>query len=158
MSPRVCVKWRNSYQPVYPNFGSQFAIGIFPFHRKGGGFYPRFLTRQSIQDLRFVAFALCPAKVHPQKHFSPILGLGPTSPSMYLHNRIADVFRPGENPLDFQPANMLFNGVQFLLDFPDDRLILLLQSKLEQNRSLVQFLVETEEVLNQSRNLLLFLE
>jgi len=43
---------------------------------------------------------------------------------------------------------MRFNGVQFLLDFPDDSLILLLQRKLEQNLSLVQFLVETEEVLN----------
>jgi hypothetical protein len=32
---------------------------------------------------------------------------------------------------------MLFNGVQLLLDFPDDGLIFLLQSKLEQNLSLV---------------------
>jgi hypothetical protein len=77
---------------------------------------------------------------------------------MDLDNCIADVLRPRENPLDFQPANMLFNGVQFLLDLLDDRLIFLLQSKLEQNLSLVQLLVETEEVLDQSRNLLLFLE
>jgi hypothetical protein len=67
---------------------------------------------------------------------------------MDLNDRGSDVFRPRENSLDLQPANMLFNGVQLLLDFADDGLIFLLQSKLEQNLSLVQFLVETEEVLN----------
>ena len=53
----------------------------------------------SLQQLDLEAPALGPPHQHPQHHLGPVLGVGAPGPGVDVHERVAGVVAPGEQPL-----------------------------------------------------------
>ena len=75
---------------------------------------------------------LCPAQVHAQKHFCPVLRFGAAGTGLDIQECIIGIQLAGKHAAEFERANLLLEGAQVADDFIGRVLIILVCGELEQ--------------------------
>ncbi|MBA7589932.1 hypothetical protein ES708_32031 [subsurface metagenome] len=97
MPSMVGIKGGKTDQAMNAVFRFQIATGITAANPDNRILDTCLFPRRSIQHLSFITASLCPAKVHSQQHFCPILRLGAPCPGMYCHDSISGIILAGKS-------------------------------------------------------------
>src|SRR4051794_24155846 len=122
MPARGLIEWRDADQPMDACFSEHQAVGVVAVDFERRALDPRFVTRLCIHDLALEAAALCPAQVHPQQHFRPVLRLGAAGARMNRDDRVLPIVLPAEHLLGFAGVDFLSELVEAVCQIVGNRL------------------------------------
>lgn len=133
------IEGRNPNEPMNAYFCLEVAVRIGTGHRYNSPLDPRLFPGLQIKDLGLKAFPLAPAKVHPEKHLGPVLGLGPARPRIDREDGIAPVMHSREDKPEFQLPDTLLERSHRLLDFSQGLFVICLPGELQQRPLILDF-------------------
>ena len=117
---------------MHPALGRQKSERVAASHDEGGGLETCFLSRSRLLYLDGEPSALSPARVHPQHHLGPVLGIGPARPGVDLGHRVAIVVLATEERTEFEGPEPAVEVADDLFGFGPQRLVALLGHELEE--------------------------
>ena len=101
------VKGGLAHQPVHARLGAQAAKGMVALEVHSGALDAGHLAFGDFHELAVQPLGLAPFEVHPQHHFSPVLGLCAARARLYVQKGVGAVHLAGEHPLEFQVRHLL---------------------------------------------------
>ena len=88
VAPGLCIKGRNSHEPMDTPFCPQKSKGEPTFHnerrRTNSGFSPI----SCFLNLCRKSFVFCPPEIHPKDHFRPVTGIGSSGSGVDFAHRV----------------------------------------------------------------------
>ena len=117
LPPGVGIKGGNPHKPVDTVFPFQETVGVLALNHDIGGFQPRFIPFQIIQDLVGEAVSLRPTGIHPVKHLTPVLCFRSASARVEAHKGIVLVIVPGEQGFQTTGLHLLLQPGEAFLQF-----------------------------------------
>ncbi len=144
----VSIKGRKTHQPMHTVLRPQVATGIVTANPDNHTLQTNLVTRRDIQYLSLVTATFRPAKVHPEKHLSPVLRLRTSSSSMNSQNCIPGVILTGKSHLQFYLVKTHAHLLYLRPNLSLQRYILLLHRHCEQLGNLSNLLLQTSPPLH----------
>lgn len=96
-----------------------------------------------VDDFDAVAPQFKITKVHPEKHISPVAGLGATRPGMDREITVFGIVLPGKGALEFIRIDRFRDLIQFSVDFRGLRLGAFLLSDFDQGEKVMDTAIDT---------------
>ena len=115
------------------DFRFQIAKCIFTFGRKCNTFDAGLIARLKIDQFELEAPAFDPPRIHPEEHFSPVLGLRTAGTRIDRYNGISEIIFSIQHYIKRQPIDQFVKFVSLLGDFVKGRFIGFLQRQIQQN-------------------------
>ena len=90
------IKRRDTDEAMDAALGLEVAVGVLAGDFEGGGLGSHFFPLHVVDEIDFVAAALCPALVHPEHHVGPVTGFGATGAGVDVQVGVASIKLAGE--------------------------------------------------------------
>ena len=112
MAAGSLIERRDADQAMHAGLGGEQTEGVLPGDGERDALESRFFARLVVNQLPFEAAPLGPAQVHPQQHFSPVLGLGAPGAWMNGDDGVLAIVLAAEHLLDLAGLHFLVEQIE----------------------------------------------
>jgi hypothetical protein len=133
MAAGIAIEGGYAYESMNTGLGLEIAVGILTGYGKGAALHAGLIAGLVFGNFGTPTLPFAVAKVHPQEHFSPILGFGTAGARIYGKIAGTAVMWSGKHPLEFCGNQFLFQLFIEFVGFLENGLIFGLAAEFDEN-------------------------